>query len=878
MKWKRKLLPKTNNAESFENLISIPSGLDNHDEYLHTSIPYDLDNHDESSYIRPTTEPCNCGQDSASGCLKRKLPASNSCDAFSRYSQLCGRNVLAKCSLDVPPAATSSNFGVVEHSDLEVFEKYYDMCGKNTVTRLSTPSVNIVRDANVVNSQPSFSEPLRLNVTEGVGPSHDRAHLNAVAEEVYSVNEEACSFGQPEDFDRVGSIVSNVRKKRQRNIPAAESPYKRVRQTAPRATNRRSAAVMHADGKGCSSGQGRWRSPEYHLCCEGGQIYMQPSPDPPEYFKNLLENKHFMENIRAYKQMFAMTSFGAKFDDSINRGKGPYVFKVSGQIYHWIGSLCPPPGESPRFLQLYIYDTDHEVKNRLRHFGGIDDNDLDPEIVKGLIYFLDAHNQLVQLFRTTRDKCREIHAPEFKIRLYNAEGARGYELLMSNTLGAVVFDSGVIGSTNFDVIIQEKDGPPTRINKLQKSYMSLQFPLLFVYGQAGFHTELKLRATNGSRQERRVTMLSYYAYQLHPRQNRLDFIRKKQKDIRGDHLSGLYDAVSRGERDGYEVGGRIILPMSFTRGPRGLPHCHTLLWVDSESKIKEAQDVDRFISAELPDQSIKGDKCSKNFLKKYTSHTFFDDKGHVHYQRRDTSVSTTKHQFGLDNSYVVPYNRALLLVIGAHINVEYCGWSMLIKYLFKYISKGKDIIFARVSKPTSESSNVPSPSHIPIGEIQNYHEGQFVCAHESYWRILKLDIHHKEPVVQILAIHLQGMQRITFRDRDRLESVVNLPGRTSTTLTEWFAYNEANQDGRHLTYQDFPSEFVWYDDRKSWSRRRNSISSSGHFAYAHPTSGELLYFRMLLCHKKGCTEFIDVQTINDVFYPTYRVACEALGT
>ncbi|GJU35961.1 DNA helicase [Tanacetum coccineum] len=686
----RKLLPKTNNVESSENPISIPSNLDNHDESLHTSIPSDLDNHDESSHIRLATEPCevttqvvrsdvsgqfqllnsSCdspvegGQDSASNCFKRKLPASSSCDAFSRYSQLCGRNVLVKCSLDVPPASTFSNFGAVEHSNLEVFEKYSDMCRKNTVTRLSTPSVNVVRDANVVNSQPSFSEPLRLaflNVTEGVGPSHDRANLNAAAEEVSSVNVEGCSSGQLEDFNRVG---------------------------VPRATNRRNAAVMRDDGEGCSYGQVRGRSPEYYLFCGGGQIYMQPNPDTPEYFKNLLENKHFMESIKAYNQMFAMTYFGAKVDESINWGRGPYVFKVSGQIYHWIGSLCTPPGESRRFLQLYIYDTNHEVENRLRHFGSIYDSDLDSEIVEGLIHFLDAHNQLVQLFRTARDKCREIHVSKFKIRLYNAEGARGYELSTSNTLGAVVFDSGVTSSTDFDVIIQEKDGLPKRINKLHKSYRSFQFPLLFFYGQAGFHTELKLGQLivvdkNGEtgRLFQQYVVGGFCAIE----QNRLDFILKKQKDIRGDHLLGLYDAISKGEQDGYEVGGRIILPMSFTGGLRSTD--------DSERKIKEAQDVDRFISAELPDPKIDPQGY------RVVSEPMMHGPCHVHYQRRDTSISTTKHQFGLDNSYVVPYNRALLLAFEAYINVKYCGWSMLIKYIFKYISNGTDRIFARVSKP-----------------------------------------------------------------------------------------------------------------------------------------------------------------------------------
>ncbi|GKA50236.1 hypothetical protein Tco_0743309, partial [Tanacetum coccineum] len=208
----------------------------------------------------------------------------------------------------------------------------------------------------------------------------------------------------------------------------------------------------------CLKGHSHNQRPEYRLCCGRGSIYMQPPREPPEYIKSLFRNKHFMENIRAYNQMFAMTSFGAKIDESINAGRGPYVFKVSGQIYHWIGSLCPPPGEAPRFLQLYIYDTDNEVENRMRHFGGIQNSDLDPQMVEGLIHILDACNELVQLFKTTRDKCRELDIPEFKIRLYNGEGARGYEFTTSNTLGTMVFKSGITSNTVFDVIIQHKDG------------------------------------------------------------------------------------------------------------------------------------------------------------------------------------------------------------------------------------------------------------------------------------------------------------------------------------------------------------------------------------------------------------------------------------
>nr|GEV41665.1 DNA helicase [Tanacetum cinerariifolium] len=180
-------------------------------------------------------------------------------------------------------------------------------------------------------------------------------------------------------------------------------------------------------------------------------------------------------------------------------------------------------------------------------------------------------------------------------------------------------------------------------------------------------------------------------------------------------------------------------------------------------------------------------------------------------------------------------------------------------------------------KSMGESSTEVSPSREMMDEILNHVDVRFICAHEAYWRILKFDIHHREPAVQILAVHLQDMQRITFRDRDRLRSVIDLPGKKNTTLTEWFAYSANNETGRHLSYLEFSLEFVWHSDSKSWSPRRNIKSSIGRLAYVHPTLGELFFLRLLLCHRNGCRDFLEVQTIYDVFYPTYRATCEALG-
>ncbi|KAJ9567246.1 hypothetical protein OSB04_003212 [Centaurea solstitialis] len=143
---------------------------------------------------------------------------------------------------------------------------------------------------------------------------------------------------------------------------------------------------------------------KYNGCCKGGRIRLPFPREPPPLIKKLFEDRHFMENVRAYNQMFAMTSFGAKLDTSINSGRHPYVFKVEGQISHWMGSLCPPYDHNCRFLQMYVYDTANEVSNRLRHFHKGEHTNLKPEIVEALIHFFDESNDLVKLFHTAYDK------------------------------------------------------------------------------------------------------------------------------------------------------------------------------------------------------------------------------------------------------------------------------------------------------------------------------------------------------------------------------------------------------------------------------------------------------------------------------------------
>ncbi|GJW22091.1 hypothetical protein Tco_0032713 [Tanacetum coccineum] len=162
-------------------------------------------------------------------------------------------------------------------------------------------------------------------------------------------------------------------------------------------------------------------------------------------------------------------------------------------------------------------------------------------------------------------------------------------------------------------------------------------------------------------------------------------------------------------------------------------------------------------------------------------------------------------------------------------------------------------VVPRISRNTTNAPAFTSRSQVVIDEIKNFLDARYISPYEACWGIFEFEIHYREPAVQILAVHLQNMQRVIFKGRDRLESVVVNPYSKKTTLIEWLDYNDRHSDGRHLTYLNFPSEFVWYPD------------------------GDLFYHRMLMCHQKGCRSFHGIRIVNDNVHLTCRAACEALG-
>ena len=115
-------------------------------------------------------------------------------------------------------------------------------------------------------------------------------------------------------------------------------------------------------------------TPKFQVCCHGGKAQLPMMKKPHEVLHNLLFNnqnsqsKNYQAHTRIYNAMFAFSSPGMSIDEEKRSGRGPPNIRIQGQVCHRIGSLLPQDGETPKFAQLYIFDTDNEVQNRMYHF------------------------------------------------------------------------------------------------------------------------------------------------------------------------------------------------------------------------------------------------------------------------------------------------------------------------------------------------------------------------------------------------------------------------------------------------------------------------------------------------------------------------------
>ncbi|KAK9050800.1 hypothetical protein SSX86_030230 [Deinandra increscens subsp. villosa] len=769
--------------------------------------------------------------------------------------------------------------------------------------------------------------------------------------------------------------------------------------------------------------------PKFSLCCSEGKIVLPLLIDAPEPLRRLLDfndprAKFFMENIKLLNAMFAMTSTGGKVYFEPNNSRGPPSFRINGHNHHRIGSLLPSHADNrPRFAQLYIYDTDNEIDNRfyaLRKCIPTDCNrTMLRSVVRALTPMVDAFNPYVKIFRMARERFSESSMQPLNLRLIGtrSKDARQYNIPTASEVAALIPGDGNPTESR-DVLIEERgSGTVKRISELHPSFMALQYPLLFPYGEDGFSTDIPLTNIPANSRRKYVSLREYYCFRLQVRnreghtlhksgrlfqtyvvdaytavlEHDLDWYKRNQNTIRSDLYNGLHDRISDGETTGESIGRRVILPSSFVGGPRymiqqyqdamavcrwagppdlfitmtcnprwpeidrhvsrttpgqsscnrpeavarvfkikldellrdlrkknhfgrakaviytiefqkrGLPHCHILLFLHADDKITTPDQIDRFISADLPSEvddpagyaavvshmihgpcgdlnkkspCMSNGSCTKKYPKNPCERTYINDEGWPQYKRPSNSrvVRNGSDNIKPDNRYVIPHNRDLLVKYRCHINVEWCNQGMLVKYLFNYLNKGPDQATVVIE---GQNNRTPVASILQReNEIEEYINCRYISTSEACWRMFSFETQFRSIPVERLPFHEEGANRVYFHDNDRLEDVARRTTLGMSKFTEWFTANQLYPQARALTYNEFPSQFTWHDSEKSWRPRQRGFSI-GRVYYVSPSMGEKYYLRMLLNVVRGPLSFRDLRTVDGVVYNTYMEACKA---
>ncbi|XP_074265742.1 uncharacterized protein LOC141588186 [Silene latifolia] len=195
-----------------------------------------------------------------------------------------------------------------------------------------------------------------------------------------------------------------------------------------------------------------------------------------------------------------------------------------------------------------------------------------------------ALNPYTQFFRSVRDVGLDEEG-RIVIKLDPMQDQRTHNAPTASQVAAIwIDDEDSSEPPRHDIVIYATSGTSHRILYYYGCYDPLQYPLLFPFGETGWH-----RLAGTSESEKKVSCREYYCYRLQIRPtnssillrsgrllqqyivdmyikietNRLDYIRNNQNVIRADLYQGVIDSYAAGQTRGGNIGTCFILPASF---------------------------------------------------------------------------------------------------------------------------------------------------------------------------------------------------------------------------------------------------------------------------------------------------------------------------
>ncbi len=378
------------------------------------------------------------------------------------------------------------------------------------------------------------------------------------------------------------------------------------------------------------------RGSVYSLCCGYGKIKIPDIKPSPALLEKLLtednnSSKEFRTNIRCYNSALALSSIGVELGETFKFDtRGPWTYKISGQVYHSLGTIFPKTNSSPVFSQLYVYDREHELTNRQKR----NPDNMDEKTLKKLQDMMHENNPYVKEYIKAADMAKENPSQDIRLVLKAAgtPDPRRFNLPTGNDIAIVIPQFNIDKPTYRDVVLYKtaEDHPrghtTVRIHEMHPMYDPTAYPLLFIFGDKGYDYETyKPDSSNSATQDKdqpskvvKVTTRKFYRYRFMERdglfnilhhsgrlfqqymtdmwckieKEQLDYHRRRQNDLRTEAVQGLMDAMATNATATDNIGSKIILPSDFTESPRQMHQ----LYQDSMAIVRHFGKPELFIT------------------------------------------------------------------------------------------------------------------------------------------------------------------------------------------------------------------------------------------------------------------------------------------
>jgi hypothetical protein len=205
---------------------------------------------------------------------------------------------------------------------------------------------------------------------------------------------------------------------------------------------------------------------------------------------------------------------------------------------------------------MYIHDTKSERQNCHAVMPL-----LDPTTLDQLLTMMYNINCYVKVFKMARDMMAIEGAPtDLKLGLIasRTKDARQYNVLTVDEVIALMVGNGSKVVNRCDVVVTQQVGPFQRISELHVGYMALHYPLLFPYGEDGWHPNIPLNGVvvdadldedhvekfEHQRKHRNAVMTKFYGYRLQHRDiNGIALLRGDQ--LKHQYIVDAYVAIKQ---------------------------------------------------------------------------------------------------------------------------------------------------------------------------------------------------------------------------------------------------------------------------------------------------------------------------------------------